>query len=120
MNRIAVFNLREFDEAEWFERYGKELGLEISGCADAPDVTNIARVTEGCECADIITSQITRELMEEMEQTKGLVRQTWEKKRETGRNYLFDHADEELSRWAEQMRLGKDAGNAKKSRDQEG
>ena len=61
-----------------------------------------------------------RELMEEMEQTKGLVRQTWEKKRETGRNYLFDHADEELSRWAEQMRLGKDAGNAKKSRDQEG
>ena len=61
-----------------------------------------------------------RELMEEMEQTKGLVRQTWEKKRETGRNYLFDHADEDLSRWAEQMRLGKDAGNAKKSRDQEG
>ena len=65
MNRIAVFNLREFDEAEWFDRYAKELGLEISGCPDAPDVTNIARVTEGCECADIITSQITRELMEE-------------------------------------------------------
>ena len=65
MKKIAVFNLRQFDEAEWFERFGRELGLAISGCPDAPDMENIARVTEGCECADIITSQITRELMEE-------------------------------------------------------
>ena len=65
MKKIAVFNLRQFDEAEWFERFSKELGLTISGCPDAPDMENIARVTEGCECADIITSQITRELMEE-------------------------------------------------------
>ena len=65
MKKIAVFNLRQFDEAEWFERFSKELGLTISGCPDAPDMENIARVTEGCECADIITSQIPRELMEE-------------------------------------------------------
>ncbi|HJC57809.1 MAG TPA: lactate dehydrogenase [Candidatus Eisenbergiella intestinipullorum] len=65
MKKVAVFNLREFDEAEWFERYGKELGLAISGCPDAPSLENIARVTEGCECADIITSQITEELMAE-------------------------------------------------------
>lgn len=65
MKKIAVFNLRQFDEAEWFERFSKELGLTISGCPDAPDMENIARVTEGCDCADIITSQITRELMEE-------------------------------------------------------
>ena len=65
MKKIAVFNLRQFVEAEWFERFSKELGLTISGCPDAPDMENIARVTEGCECADIITSQIPRELMEE-------------------------------------------------------
>ena len=65
MDRVAVFNLREFDEAEWFEHYSTELGLEISGCPDAPDMENIAVVTKGCSCVDIITSKITRELMEE-------------------------------------------------------
>ena len=65
MKKIAVFNLRQFDEAEWFEQFSKELDLTISGCPDAPDMENIVRVTEGCECADIITSQIPRELMEE-------------------------------------------------------
>ena len=45
MKKIAVFNLRQFDEAEWFERFSKELGLTISGCPDAPDMENIARVT---------------------------------------------------------------------------
>ena len=59
MKKVAVFNLREFDEAEWFEKYAGDLGLELStpGCAD---MDNIAPHTEGCECADIITSQITR------------------------------------------------------------
>ena len=65
MKKVAVFNLREFDEAEWFEKYAGDLGLELSTCPDAPDMDNIASVTEGCECADIITSQITRELMAE-------------------------------------------------------
>ena len=64
-NKVAVFNLRPFDEAEWFEKYGRELGLVISGCPDAPEPGNIAAVTEGCECADIITSKIDRELMAE-------------------------------------------------------
>ena len=52
MNKVAVFNLREFDEAEWFEKYAGDLGLELSTCPDAPDMDNIASVTEGCECAD--------------------------------------------------------------------
>ena len=34
MKKIAVFNLRQFDEAEWFERFSKELGLTISGAGD--------------------------------------------------------------------------------------
>ena len=52
-----------------------------------------------------------RELMEEVEQTRQQVREAWEKKRESDRNYLFDHADENLVRWAEGMRLGKDSGD---------
>ena len=52
-----------------------------------------------------------RELMEEVEQTRQQVREAWEKKRESDRNYLFDHADENLVRWAEGMRLGNDSGD---------
>lgn len=65
MKKIAVFNLRDFDEAEWFEKYSREMELEIAGCPDAPDMNNIAAVAQGCECVDIITSQITRPMMEE-------------------------------------------------------
>ena len=49
--------------------------------------------------------------MEEVEQTRQQVREAWEKKRESDRNYLFDHADENLVRWAEGMRLGNDSGD---------
>ena len=43
-----------------------------------------------------------------MEQTREQVRETWGKKREEGRNYLFDGADAGLVRWADSMRLGKE------------
>ncbi len=89
-NRVAVFNLRPFDEAEWFEKYSKELGLEISGCQDAPDLTNIAAVTKGCECADIITSKIDRELMEEFARCG--IRYL------TTRTIGYDHIDMEAAR----------------------
>ena len=47
MKSVAVFDMRDFDEAEWFEKYSQELGLTLSPCPDAPDMENIARVTEG-------------------------------------------------------------------------
>lgn len=60
--KVAVFNLRPFDEKEWFEKYAKELGIELVTCLDAPDLNNAA-LTAGCECVDIITSKIDRALM---------------------------------------------------------
>lgn len=61
--RVTVYNCREFDEKELFLRYEKELGMELTLCADAPNLENIS-LSKGSECADIITSKITRELME--------------------------------------------------------
>ena len=90
MKKVAVFNLREFDEAEWFEKYAGDLGLELSTCPDAPDMDNIASVTEGCECADIITSQITRELMAEF--ARNGIRYI------TTRTIGYDHVDLEAAR----------------------
>jgi len=60
--KVTVYNCREFDEKELFLRYGKELGIELVLCADAPTLENIY-LSKGSECADIITSRITRELM---------------------------------------------------------
>lgn len=61
--KVTVYNCREFDEKELFLRYEKELGIELVLCADAPTLEN-ARLTKGSECVDIITSKITRELLE--------------------------------------------------------
>ena len=35
--KAVVYNCREFDEKELFEKYGKELGIELVLCPDAPD-----------------------------------------------------------------------------------
>ena len=59
--KVAVYNYREFDEAKWFQKYSKELGLELVICHDAPDMEN-ASMAEGCACISIITSKITAEL----------------------------------------------------------
>lgn len=60
--KVAVYNLRPFDEKEWFEAYSRELGIELVTCPDAPSLSN-AGLAEGCTCVDIITSPIDRELM---------------------------------------------------------
>lgn len=60
--KVAVYNMRSFDEEAFFYKYGEELGLELVTCPDAPNLDNAA-LTEGCTCVNIITSPIDRELM---------------------------------------------------------
>lgn len=99
MKKVAVFNMRDFDELPWFEKYSREFGLELSSCPDAPGMENIARVTEGCECVNIITSQITAELMEEFRRC-GV-------KYITTRTIGYDHVDLEAA-----VKCGIHVGNA--------
>lgn len=61
--KVAVYNLRPFDEREWFETYSRELGITLVTCPDAPNPGN-AILAEGCCCVDIITSPVDRTLME--------------------------------------------------------
>lgn len=62
-NKVAVYNYREFDEAEWFQKFSEELGLELVICHDAPDMEN-ASLAKGCECISIITSKIPAEMVQ--------------------------------------------------------
>jgi len=60
--KVTVYNCRSFDEKELFEQYGKELGIELVLCPDAPDAENAA-LAKGSECIDILTSKMPEELL---------------------------------------------------------
>ena len=61
--KIFVYNYREFDEAEYFQKFSEEYGVELGICTDAPTLEN-AHLAEGYEYVSIITSRIDGELME--------------------------------------------------------
>lgn len=63
MMKITVYNCRAFDELKNFKRMEKETGVEIICCPDAPDLSNV-HLAKGSEAIDIITSKMTRELIE--------------------------------------------------------
>ncbi len=60
--KVTVYNCRSFDEKELFEQYGKELGIELVLCPDAPNKEN-ASLARGSECIDIITSKMPADLL---------------------------------------------------------
>ncbi len=60
--KVTVYNCREFDEKELFLKYGKELGIELLLCPDAPHMENAA-LAKGSTCIDIITSPMPAELL---------------------------------------------------------
>ncbi|HJB01248.1 MAG TPA: lactate dehydrogenase [Candidatus Mediterraneibacter merdavium] len=61
--KIFVYNYREFDEADYFQKFSEEYGVELGICTDAPTLEN-AHLAEGYEYVSIITSKIDGELME--------------------------------------------------------
>lgn len=59
--QVTVYSCREFDEKELFISYGKEYGLDLVLCSDAPSMENV-NLVEGSRCVDIITTKIDRNL----------------------------------------------------------
>lgn len=62
MMKIAAYNYRDFDEAEFFEKFSKEYGVEIVPIRDMPTVEN-AMLASGCEGVSVITTPITEDLI---------------------------------------------------------
>ncbi len=60
--KVTVYSCRSFDEKELFEKYGNKLGIELVLCPDGPDKEN-AYLAKGSECIDILTTQMTKELL---------------------------------------------------------
>ena len=61
--KIFVYSYREFDEAEYFQKFSKEYGVELGITTDDPTMEN-AHLAEGYEYVSIITTKIDEELME--------------------------------------------------------
>lgn len=87
--KVTVYNCREFDEKELFLKYEKELGIELVLCPDAPDKENAA-LAQGSLCIDIITSKMTRELLE--------IFASYGVKYVVTRTIGYDHVDTEAAR----------------------
>lgn len=63
LEKMMVYNLREFDERAYFDKYAEDLGLEIVSTPEAPTPEN-AHLADGCRYVNIITTPIDRNLLE--------------------------------------------------------
>lgn len=79
MNRkkMMVYNLREFDEREYFKKYAEEYELEIISSFETPTLEN-AYLANGCDYVNIITTPVNENLLKifKKQGTKYLVTRT--------------------------------------------
>lgn len=60
--KIAAYNYRDFDEAQFFEKFGAQYNVEIVPIRETPTVEN-ARLAQGCEGVSVITTPITEDII---------------------------------------------------------
>ncbi len=87
--KIFVYSYREFDEAEYFQKFSEEYNVELGVCTDAPTLEN-AHLAQGYEYVSIITSKIDRELMEKFHKMGVKMIST--------RTIGYDHVDTEAAK----------------------
>ena len=102
-HNIYVVYTREAETADqYIERTVHRLGKEY-------DVT--VATSDGLEQIIIMGQGAHRlsasDLKEEILYTQQQIRQDWRARRQSSRNYLFDHMSEELAEYMEEVRLGK-------------
>lgn len=61
--KLFVYSYREFDEAEFFQRYAEEYDVELGICREAPTLEN-AHLAEGYPYISVITTKIDASLVE--------------------------------------------------------
>lgn len=60
--KIAAYNYRDFDEAQFFEKFGAQYNVGIVPIRETPTVEN-ARLAQGCEGVSVITTPITEDII---------------------------------------------------------
>lgn len=62
--KVLVYNYREFDEKIWFDKYSKELGIELVICKEPPIMGRNIDLAAGCDCISIITSKVPASMLQ--------------------------------------------------------
>lgn len=93
-------------QAETADQYIEKVVHQIAGRYHVTVVTSdgVEQVVTLGQGGTLISS---REFREEVETVRRQIREEYESRRESGKNYLFDHMDEELARRMEDVRLGR-------------
>ena len=60
--KIAAYNYRDFDEAKYFEQFGKQYNVEIVPIRETPTPEN-ASLAKECEGVSVITTPITEDII---------------------------------------------------------
>lgn len=60
--KIAAYNYRDFDEAKYFEQFGKQYNVEIVPIRETPTPEN-ACLAKDCEGVSVITTPITEDII---------------------------------------------------------
>lgn len=87
--KIFVYSYREFDEAEYFEKFSGEYHVELGICTEAPSLDN-ACLAKGYEYVSILTTKIDRPLLEKFQELGVKMIST--------RTIGYDHVDIEAAR----------------------
>ena len=62
--KIAAYNYRDFDEAQFFTKFGQQYQVEILPIRETPTPEN-AKLAAGCDGVSVITTAVTEEILQE-------------------------------------------------------
>jgi predicted RNA-binding protein with PIN domain len=102
-HNIYVVYTKEAETADqYIEKVVHEIGRKYHVTVATSD--GVEQVITAGQGASLISA---REFEEEVRMAEREIREEWKRRRQSGKNYLFDHMDEELARQMEEIRLGK-------------
>ena len=102
-HNIYVVYTKEAETADqYIEKVVHEIGRKYHVTVATSD--GVEQVITAGQGARLISA---REFEEEVRLSEREIREEWKRHRQKGKNYLFDHMDEELARQMEEVRLGK-------------
>lgn len=102
-HNIHVVFTKEAETADqYIEKVVHEIGRKYQVTVATSD--GVEQVITAGQGAKLISA---KEFAEEVKLTERQIKEEWEARRQSGKNYLFDHMDKALAREMEEVRLGK-------------
>mgnify|MGYP004444617535 CR=1 FL=1 len=66
MSKVFVYGMRDFDELPFFEKFTREMGMELAYTAEYPSPDNW-HYTKGCDAVNILTTETGPDMMDALQ-----------------------------------------------------